>query len=68
MAYFDTTHTATTGRVRRMIAQLVGEFTAWREERATRDALGKLTDRELYDIGLMRGDLEYMSGSDLRNG
>ena len=32
-------------------------FTLWNDARVTRFALGKLTDRELDDIGLCRGDV-----------
>lgn len=32
--------------------------TGWNDARMTRKALGKLTDRELDDIGLCRGDIE----------
>ena len=68
MAFYDLTHTATVGRLRRVVTQFAADLMAWREERATRAALGKLTDRELNDIGLKRGDLDAMSGPDLRNG
>jgi uncharacterized protein YjiS (DUF1127 family) len=30
----------------------------WNDARMTRNALGKLTNRELDDIGLCRGDIE----------
>ena len=32
-------------------------FTAWNDARATRKALSALSDRELEDIGLTRGDI-----------
>ena len=67
MAFYDLTHTATVGRLRRVVADFAAGLLAWREERATRAALGKLTDRELNDIGLVRGDLDSMSSSALRN-
>ena len=31
----------------------------WNDRRVTRDALSKLSDRELNDIGLCRGDVEW---------
>ena len=31
---------------------------AWNDARVTRNALGKLSDRELDDIGLCRGDID----------
>lgn len=33
----------------------------WNDARATRNALSRLTDRELDDIGLSRGDIEWVS-------
>ena len=35
-------------------------FGAWNDARITRKALGKLSDRELDDIGLCRGDIEML--------
>lgn len=37
-------------------------FTAWNTGRATRKALNNLTDRELDDIGLTRGEIEAVVG------
>lgn len=37
---------------------LVIAFKSWNDARLTRQALGSLTDRELDDIGLCRGDIE----------
>ncbi|PQO24030.1 hypothetical protein C2I36_04550 [Rhodobacteraceae bacterium WD3A24] len=33
----------------------------WRDQRATRAALSKLSDRELEDIGLCRADIETVA-------
>ena len=33
----------------------------WLDVRDTRNALHRLTDRELTDIGLTRGDIEYVA-------
>ncbi|MCB1334120.1 MAG: DUF1127 domain-containing protein [Roseivivax sp.] len=41
-----------------VIAQLV----AWNDARATRKALNRLSDHELSDIGLCRGDIEDVAG------
>lgn len=39
----------------------IGEsFAAWNDARVTRKALGRLSDRELDDIGLCRGDIELI--------
>lgn len=43
------------------IAGLVNAIVRWNDIRATRKALGALTDRELDDIGLTRGDIETVS-------
>ena len=42
-------------------ARLIAAFTAWNDARATRKALSALTDRELDDIGLTRGDVANFS-------
>ncbi len=39
---------------------LIAAFAAWNDARMTRNALGRLSDRELDDIGLCRGDVEMM--------
>lgn len=36
------------------------KFAAWNDARVTRKALGRLSDRELDDIGLCRGDIELI--------
>ena len=40
------------------VAGLVARFTAWNDARRTRNALARLTDHELDDIGLSRGDID----------
>lgn len=42
------------GRFHRMMAA----FVAWNDARATRKALSQLSDRQLDDIGLIRGDID----------
>ncbi len=37
---------------------LVSTFAAWNDARVTRNALSRLSDRELDDIGLSRGDID----------
>jgi len=63
MAAFDTTRTnyetaALAGRFGAGIVAIIGKFAAWNDARATRNALARLTDRELDDIGLSRGDID----------
>ena len=62
MAVYDLQHShASTGGVSRLSAvftAIVGGVIAWNEARLTRNALGALSDRELEDIGLCRGDID----------
>ena len=65
MAAYETTRTAPFGAI--SIFRLVQGFgsigaavSEWNDGRVTRKALSKLTDRELDDIGLCRGDIELM--------
>jgi uncharacterized protein YjiS (DUF1127 family) len=65
MAAVDTTRPAPFGAIStyRAINGLTNAFgvlSAWNDARVTRKALGKLSDRELDDIGLCRGDIEFM--------
>lgn len=40
----------------------IGEsFAAWNDARVTRNALSRLTDRELDDIGLTRADIDTIA-------
>ncbi|WP_151717752.1 DUF1127 domain-containing protein [Gemmobacter serpentinus] len=62
MAAYETTRTAPFGAITTYrFIQFVGKlFTAasdWNDARVTRSALEKLSDRELDDIGLCRGDI-----------
>ncbi len=68
MAYYVTTQSASSGRLSRWISSLFADFVAWRDAVATRNALARLTDAELCDIGLTRADIDHMSDADLRNG
>ena len=61
MAAFDTNRPVTlmsAGRVTRAVADVFGSVIAWNDARTTRNALSKLTARELEDIGLCYGDIE----------
>ena len=65
MAATETTRPAPFGAISIFrFVNFVGEtfalFAAWNDARVTRKALGKLTDRELDDIGLCRGDIEMI--------
>lgn len=59
MATLDTIRPiATENGLRTTLTSLFAAVAAWNDRRVTRDALGRLSDRELDDIGLMRGDIE----------
>ncbi|WP_135507255.1 DUF1127 domain-containing protein [Roseovarius aestuariivivens] len=60
MAVFETNRTTGdmgTG-LGRMMRSAVAAVLAWNDARVTRKALSRLSDRELDDIGLNRGDIE----------
>lgn len=65
MAAFDTTRPAPFGAISifRFVQFVSDAYLAianWNDARVTRSALGKLSDRELDDIGLCRGDIEII--------
>lgn len=67
MAAFDTTRSnygvaGFAGRIGQVFVTALGGFAAWNDARQTRNALGALTDRELDDIGLVRGDIDDVAG------
>jgi uncharacterized protein YjiS (DUF1127 family) len=64
MAAVETTRPApfgaiTTYRAINALSNVTLTFRAWNNARVTRKALNKLSDRELDDIGLCRGDIEF---------
>lgn len=66
MAAFDTTRTTygslgLAGRIGTTLASVVGSFGSWNDARMTRNALASLSDRELDDIGLVRGDIDTVA-------
>ncbi|MCT4683753.1 MAG: DUF1127 domain-containing protein [Roseicyclus sp.] len=46
-----------------VLADIVGKIAAWNDARVTRKGLSALSDRELDDLGLVRGDID-----DIANG
>ena len=65
MAAFETTRPAPFGaisifRLVTVIGDTIAALSAWNDARVTLNALGKLSDRELDDIGLCRGDIEMI--------
>lgn len=60
MAAFDTsrpTYAASPKGFGGFATSLITAFTAWNDSRQTRTALSQLSDHELEDIGLTRGDI-----------
>lgn len=71
MAVFDYTRPFTDtrgviGRVYGVVTASVGTLIAWNDARVTRNALRSLSDRELDDLGLVRGDIEDIALGELR--
>ncbi|MBJ6370944.1 DUF1127 domain-containing protein [Sedimentitalea arenosa] len=71
MAAFDTTRTSygshgLFGRIGGLVADFAGTIAAWNDVRVTRNALSALSDRELEDIGLIRGDIDSVAVSRIR--
>ena len=65
MAAYETTRTAPFGAISifrfvQSLTEVTARFSAWNDARVTRKALAKLSDRELEDIGLCRGDIELI--------
>lgn len=62
MAYFDPTARATgstlAGKITAFMTRPMGALSDWNDRRITRNALSKLTDHELDDIGLCRADVD----------
>ena len=49
------------GRVSAVFTNAFATLSTWNDARITRKALGKLSDRELDDIGLCRGDIDQLA-------
>jgi uncharacterized protein YjiS (DUF1127 family) len=65
MAAYETTRPAPFGaisifRAVQFISNAYIAFSNWNDARVTRNTLAKLSDRELDDIGLCRGDIEML--------
>ena len=52
---------AANGRIGQFFAPVIAAVAAWNDARVTRSALSALSDRELEDIGLCRGDIERIA-------
>lgn len=63
MAAFDTTrptYAASNKGFGAFATSLISAFAAWNDTRKTRVALSQLSDHELDDIGLSRGDINSL--------
>lgn len=68
MAFFETTRTAglaSAGRAS-FISTFFARLAAWNDARVTRKALDMLSDHELDDIGLRRGDIDSIADGSFR--
>lgn len=66
MAAFDTTRTTygstgLFGRIGNPFIAAASAVMAWNDARTSQKALSALSDRQLADIGLIRGDIEAIS-------
>ena len=50
-------------RLLSVVSGLGDRLAAWNDARLTRNALSRLSDRELDDIGLTRGDIGRIAGT-----
>lgn len=71
MAAFDTTRTSYgsvgfTARIGAAVSTVLGAIATWNDARVTRNSLAQLSDRELDDIGLVRGDIDRVAHSQAR--
>ena len=55
--------TASTRRVSSSFKNYLGAFQEWRKRERLRADLGDLSDRELMDIGITRGEIEYVASN-----
>jgi uncharacterized protein YjiS (DUF1127 family) len=67
MSAFETTRPAPFGatatyRAIQSVTNVLASLKSWNDARVTRKALSSLSDRELDDIGLCRGDIDHIRG------
>jgi len=65
MAAYETTRTAPFGAIStfhfiQFVSNAFAAVAEWNDARVTRNALARLSDRELDDIGLCRGDIDHI--------
>ncbi|MCG6885327.1 MAG: DUF1127 domain-containing protein [Silicimonas sp.] len=67
MAYtiYRTRPTGLSSRAALTVVDFVGRLSDWNDARRTRNALSRLSNHELDDIGLSRGDIERVANRNL---
>ena len=61
MATYDNVYTpGFSGRIGQMVVNAFAAVSAWNATRVARNTLHQLSDRELEDIGLSRGDIDTL--------
>lgn len=61
MSVFQTTCTNVGFSLMNPLRSVAALLAGWNDARVTRGALSKLSDRELDDIGLCRGDIDFIA-------
>ncbi|MFC3567890.1 DUF1127 domain-containing protein [Paracoccus sp. TOH] len=61
MSAVEMSHNPAAGGLGRIVARVTATVAGWNNARITRRELNLLTDRELDDIGLTRGDIERIA-------
>lgn len=61
MSTMEMNRSAAVGGVANVVANFFSMLSAWNDARVTRRELNSLSDRELSDIGLARGDIERIA-------
>jgi uncharacterized protein YjiS (DUF1127 family) len=61
MSAYDTNRALTHSGAYGFATKLFAAIAAWNDARQTRNELAKLSDRELDDIGLSRGDIDRVA-------
>jgi len=62
MSAADTTLLSARNTHAGLVSKMINSVLAWNDARVTRNALSRLTDRELADIGLTRFDIDRVAG------
>ncbi|WP_415183496.1 DUF1127 domain-containing protein [Phaeovulum sp.] len=61
MSVYNTNAAAAHSGFSGFVSSLMSSISAWNDARQTRIELSKLSDRELDDIGLTRGDIDRVA-------